>query len=88
MARTPWMRTPVNRGVLDLWIPPTVGDPVVEVEVRPEEEFRPDLLATRLWGDPNAWWIFAMSDPDAITDPIRDLRAGVRVRVPRVPPSS
>ena len=88
-AGTPWARTPVRDGVLDMWQPVPIqirpDDP--EIEVTADVEHRPDLLSWKLWGTPRWWWVFASRNPDLIVDPIADLRTGLKIRVPRTPPS-
>lgn len=82
----PWIRTPVEKNILGWWEPPTPGPSTKEIEVLVGEEGRPDLLSARLWGSPEWWWVFALSDPDRIRDPLRDLRGGMKIRVPEHPP--
>lgn len=43
---------------------------------------RPDLLSYDLYGTPDYWWIFMIVNPDAIKDPIYDLKAGMLIYVP------
>ena len=43
---------------------------------------RPDLLAYKLYGTTELWWVFALRNPDVLIDPIRDFRAGVTIILP------
>ena len=58
----------------------TVSDESYIIE--PEYDQRPDLLAHRLYGDVNLWWVFALRNPDVIMDPIRDFTAGTGITLP------
>ncbi|MDA8842203.1 hypothetical protein N9N08_00825 [bacterium] len=43
---------------------------------------RPDLLAYQLYESSRLWWVFAMRNLDEIRDPIRDFKAGTRIKLP------
>tara|TARA_R110001592_G_scaffold240044_1_gene500008 strand:+ start:426 stop:728 length:303 start_codon:yes stop_codon:yes gene_type:complete len=43
---------------------------------------RPDILALKLYGSTALWWVFALRNPDIIKDPIRDFKAGTRIKLP------
>jgi alpha-L-fucosidase len=45
-------------------------------------EYRPDLLAFDLYGDPALWWVFAQRNPDILVNPLFDFRAGRRIYIP------
>ena len=46
------------------------------------EAQRPDLLANRLYETSELWWVFAIRNPDILTDPIRDFKTGVTIALP------
>ncbi len=46
-------------------------------------EFRPDILASDLYGDSTLWWVFAMRNPNVLKDPLFDFRAGVQIYIPK-----
>lgn len=46
-------------------------------------EYRPDLLAFDLYGDAGLWWVFAVRNPNVITDPLGDFVAGATIRIPK-----
>jgi hypothetical protein len=46
-------------------------------------QYRPDLLANDLYGDPALWWVFAMRNPNIIKDPIFDFKAGRTIFIPK-----
>lgn len=43
---------------------------------------RPDLLAYKLYGSTQLWWVFALRNPDIIVDPLRDFKTGVTIKLP------
>lgn len=46
-------------------------------------EYRPDLLAFDLYGDPKLWWVFAARNPNRLgANPYFDFKAGVEIYVP------
>lgn len=46
-------------------------------------QYRPDLLAYDLYGDAGLWWVFAIRNPNVITDPIGDFIPGRSIRLPK-----
>jgi len=40
-------------------------------------------LAFDLYGDPSLWWVFAVRNPNVISDPVFDMRIGARIAVPK-----
>lgn len=46
-------------------------------------QFRPDLLASDLYGDAGLWWVFALRNPNTIEDPVFDMRVGRRIFLPK-----
>lgn len=44
---------------------------------------RPDLLAFDLYGSAELWWVFAMRNPNVISDSIRDFVAGKKIYIPK-----
>lgn len=46
-------------------------------------QYRPDLLAFDLYGDPGLWWVFAARNPNKLgPDPYFNLVAGIGIYVP------
>jgi hypothetical protein len=43
---------------------------------------RPDLLAHDMYDSPDLWWVFAVTNPDVIQDPIYDFVEGKVIRIP------
>ena len=69
---------------LDVWagktIPPATTD--ARYEIDPPFNLRPDLLAHKLYGDSNLWWVFAVRNPDVLKDPIFNFIAPNIIYVP------
>jgi len=48
-------------------------------------QYRPDLLAFDLYGDPKLWWVFAQRNPNRLGfDPYFDFVAGLGIYVPKL----
>ena len=47
-------------------------------------QYRPDLLAFDLYGQPGLWWVFYQRNPNTLTAPPWDFEAGVEIYVPKV----
>ena len=83
---SPYYNTPViNNKFLDvLTYRPIPANPIdVLMTITPVYEYRPDLLAYDLYGDPSLWWVFAMRNPNALQDPIFSMRIGVQIFLPK-----
>lgn len=82
---SPYYNTPFTGGFLDIanipTIPKLAGD--VIIEINKTYQYRPDLLAFDLYGDPSLWWVFAVRNPNVINDPVFDMRVGKRIAVPK-----
>lgn len=46
-------------------------------------EYRPDMLASDLYGNSALWWVFAQRNPNVLKDPLFDFRAGVQIYIPK-----
>lgn len=46
-------------------------------------QYRPDLLAYDLYGDPSLWWVFAARNPNKLgPDPYFNFVAGIEIYLP------
>ena len=74
-----------NGQFLDLYnfraIPKLVDD--VLFTIPPQYEYRPDLLAFDLYGDPTLWWVFAARNPNTLIDPLWDFSANTTIYLPQ-----
>jgi hypothetical protein len=80
---SPYRKTPVRDFYLDLWKQPTISlDGAEEREIDHRYDRRPDLMAYDLYGTPNLWWVFAVTNKDLLMDPSDDFVAGLKIMVP------
>lgn len=61
-------------------IPTDVSD--YEIIVEHKYEHKPKLLAYDLYGDTSLSWVFTYFNRDLIEDPIFDLKAGLKIKIP------
>lgn len=48
-------------------------------------QYRPDLLAYDLYGDPKLWWVFAARNPNKLgPDPYFNFVAGIGIYLPNI----
>ena len=46
-------------------------------------QYRPDLLAYDLYSNPSLWWVFYQRNPNTLTQPPWDFRAGITIYLPK-----
>ena len=61
-------------------IPKLIGDEFYTIESRYDK--RHDLLAHKLYGTVNLWWVFALRNPDLLIDPLEDFVSGLKIFLP------
>jgi hypothetical protein len=85
-STSPWAKTKFSRNSLEIMQirPVPAEDDDVLYEVESQYTHRPDLLSYDLYGTPKLWWVFAQRNMDTIKDPIYDLRAGVKIYLPKI----
>lgn len=81
-----YKNTPITDFYLDLASLPTAaelvqGKTTETIVVDPKFQHRPDLLSYSLYGNSNYWWTIVLINRNQIKDPIRDLKAGMVIRV-------
>ena len=83
---SPYYTTLVTNGYLDVMefrdLPNEQNDTLFEVTATYEN--RPDLLAYDLYQDAGLWWVFAVRNKRTIKDPVYDLKAGVKIYLPKM----
>lgn len=47
-------------------------------------QYRPDLLAFDLYSTPNLWWVFYQRNPNTLTAPPLDFKAGTQIYLPKL----
>ena len=78
--------TKIRNGILDVLDyrqMPANGEDVL-YEIKAQYNYRPDLLASDLYDDPQLWWVFKSRNPSVLEDPVFDFVAGVVIKVPRL----
>jgi hypothetical protein len=83
---SPYFTTQIVNGYLDTLnfrdIPNERDD--ILFEVTSTYENRPDLLAYDLYQDTKLWWVFAVRNKRLLKDPVYDLKAGVKIYLPKL----
>jgi hypothetical protein len=85
-VNSPYYNTPTWGPFLDIWkynslvIPANTTD--ARYQIDPPYNNRPDLLAYDMYQDSNYWWVFAVRNPDVLTDPIFSFVAPTIIYVP------
>jgi len=54
----------------------------VEFEINSTYQYRPDLLASDLYGNSGLWWVFSVRNPDVLKDAIFDFYPGQKIYIP------
>jgi hypothetical protein len=85
-ASSPYYRT----GTFGIFLDVMTNRPITRLpddllyEIDSVYEYRPDLLASDLYGDSSLWWVFAQRNPNVLIDPLMDFVAGARIYIPKV----
>lgn len=84
-SSSPWYNTKQNTSYLELWEPRPVpaSDDDFQYTIQPQYNYRPDLLAYDIYGNPKLWWVFTQRNINILIDPIYDFRAGVTIALPK-----
>ena len=83
---SPYFTTQISNGYLDTMAfrdVPNERDDIL-FEVTSTYENRPDLLAYDLYQDARLWWVFSMRNKRLLKDPVYDLKAGVKIYLPKL----
>jgi len=80
-----WYNTKQNNLNLEIWQPRPipVADDDFQYTIQPQYNYRPDLLAYDIYGNPKLWWVFTQRNIDILMDPIYDFRSGVTIALPK-----
>jgi hypothetical protein len=83
-STSPYNSTGTWGPFLDVWAGKTIQASSTDAryEIDPPFNLRPDLLAHKLYGDSNLWWVFAVRNPDVLKDPIFNFVAPNIIYVP------
>jgi hypothetical protein len=82
---SPYAKTVFFGNYLDLINLPTIPKLASDqyFTVNRTYQYRPDLLAYDLYGDANLWWVFAVRNPNTITDPVFGMKPGTKIFLPK-----
>jgi len=84
-SSSPWYITTQNTSYLELWEPRPIpsSDDDFQYTIQPQYNYRPDLLAYDIYGNPKLWWVFTQRNINILIDPIYDFRSGVTIALPK-----
>ena len=74
----------IGNKFLDVNTIPKVPASIYDEDFVITQEFdqRPDLLAYKLYESSRLWWVFSMRILDKLKDPIRNFKAGTKIKLP------
>ena len=85
-ATSPYFTTGYSQFFLDAMtnrpIPKATDDQIMLINQT--YQYRPDLLAYDLYGTPALWWVFYQRNPNTLTAPPLDFKAGVQIYLPKI----
>jgi alpha-L-fucosidase len=83
-STSPYASTPTFGPFMDVltYRPITKKDSDVTYTIDTVYAYRPDMLAYDLYGDSGLWWVFAIRNPNTITDPVFGFTAGTVIYIP------
>ena len=85
-ATSPYFATPYRQFFLDVMtnraIPRQTDDQVMKINQT--YQYRPDLLAFDLYDNAGLWWVFYQRNPNTLTAPPLDFKAGVNIYLPKI----
>ena len=84
-STSPYFTTTYSQFFLDVMndrpIPKQADDILTTITLT--YQYRPDLMSYDLYGTPNLWWVFYQRNPNTLTAPPLDFRAGTRIYLPK-----
>jgi len=84
-SSSPYFQTSTFGNFLDVMVDRPITKKVDDVlyQIDSVYQYRPDILASDLYGDSSLWWVFAQRNPNVLKDPLMDFRAGVIIYIPK-----
>jgi hypothetical protein len=85
-ATSAYYNTSINLYYLDFMVNrpiPKLNDDIA-VQLNKTYEYRPDLLAYDLYETPTLWWVFYQRNPNVLTAPPLDFKAGIEIYLPKI----
>lgn len=85
-STSPYFKTSTFGNFLDVMVNRPISKLPDDVlyEIDSVYEYRPDLLASDLYGSSALWWVFAQRNPNVLVDPLMDFVAGARIYIPKL----
>ena len=85
-ATSPYYNTGYSQFFLDTMtnrpIPKETDDQIMLINQT--YQYRPDLLAYDLYQSANLWWVFYQRNPNTLTAPPLDFKAGIQIYLPKI----
>ena len=85
-AASPYYNTGYTQFYLDVMVNrpiPKLNDDLL-IEINQTYQYRPDLLAYDLYNSANLWWVFYQRNPNSLTAPPLDFKAGIQIYLPKI----
>jgi len=83
---SPYFSTQFSQYFLDVMvnrpIPKLVDDQYFTINAT--YQYRPDLLAHDLYDNSGLWWVFYQRNPNTLTAPPLDFKAGTQIYLPKI----
>jgi hypothetical protein len=83
---SPYFLTPFTQFYLDSMVNRAIPRETDDVyfKINQTYEYRPDLLAYDLYNNPSLWWVFYQRNPNTLTAPPWDFKAGTNIYLPKI----
>ena len=85
VSTSPYYQTGYSQYFLDVMVNRPIPKETDDLEfiINQTYQYRPDLLAFDLYGEPALWWVFIQRNLDVLQDPIFDFVPGKKIYVPK-----
>ena len=85
-AASPYFETGYTQFYLDIMVNRPLPRPADDelYKLNDTYQYRPDLLAFDLYGDSQLWWVFYQRNPNTLTAPPWDFKAGIEIYLPKI----
>lgn len=84
-ATSPYYATQYSQFFLDTMVNRPIPQQSDDLQFTINQTYqnRPDLLSYDLYGTPSLWWVFYQRNPNTLTKPPVDFKAGTRIYLPK-----
>jgi len=85
-STSPYYETPYSQFFLDKMVnrPIPKEDDDLSFTINQTYQYRPDLLAYDLYQSGALWWVFYQRNPNTLTAPPLDFKAGTTIFLPKI----